>query len=479
MRRVKIVCTIGPASSSPDAIEQLIDAGMNVARLNFSHGDYDHHREAFETIRATAARMGQPVAILADLCGPKIRLGEIEEGGVEIQSGDSIVLTTDEIVGTPQRVGTNYEPLPRDVKPGDAIFVDDGLLELEVLESEGRDVHCKIRAGGKLRSRKGLNIPRAGLSTPALTEKDKADITFCRGIGVDFFALSFVRRPEDVTAAKERAGDIPVIAKIEKPDAIDHLEAIAEIADGLMVARGDLGVEVGFEKVPMLQKRMIRVMNRRAKPVITATQMLESMINNPQPTRAEVSDVANAVLDGTDAVMLSAESAVGRYPRRTVEMMSRIVREVEGSATSDETILPATHQTDPDFRNAVAHAAARAAIDLDLATVAVFTRTGRTARYLSAYRPHSLVIAFCYDDQTRRRLALQWGIRSVLCEKVNDGQTAARLAERRLKDAGIVEPGDKIAVVIGPSGQPFTTSTLRLWRVGADPDPETGASSGE
>ena len=308
MRKVKIVCTLGPATAGVPRLLELIEAGMDVARLNFSHGDTETHRKTYDELRAAARQAGRPITLFADLCGPKIRVGRMTNGQVPLEKGKSICLTAADVLGTSERVSHTYLPLARDVKPGDPILLDDGLLQLRVESIKGDDVVCRVVDGGVLKDHKGMNLPGSALSVPALTEKDKNDIVFGRELGVDWFALSFVRTPQDVKEAKELAGGIPIIAKIEKPEAVGRLDEILDVADAVMVARGDLGVEAGNEKVPLIQKRILRDIKLRAKPAITATQMLDSMIKNPRPTRAEVSDVANAVLDGTDAVMLSAET---------------------------------------------------------------------------------------------------------------------------------------------------------------------------
>lgn len=466
MRHAKIVCTIGPACEGIDNLCRLIDAGMDVARLNFSHSDHSYHEKSFHDLRAASEKVGKPVAILADLSGPKIRLGDIENGKVEINEGDLITITTEELVGTASLVSTTYPDLPHDVEPGVSIFVDDGYLELVVEKIEGERVVCRVKTGGMLKSRKGLNIPHAGLRAPSLTEKDKLDLEFGKRLGVDYFALSFVRRPSDVLHAQELSGGIPVIAKIEKPEAISQLEEIADVCDGMMVARGDLGVEVGFEKVPLLQKRMIEAMNRRAKPVITATQMLESMVTNPRPTRAEVSDVANAVLDGTDAVMLSAESAVGKYPFAAVKTMARIIEEVETSAFRAGMIRPPIELIGPNFESAIAHSAARAAVDLNLKAVVVYSVSGRSIGLVSAYRPNAPIAAFSEDHAVLRRSALRWGVTPIFAPWVKGVDGVVQQSERALVENKLAEPGDRIAITFGmQDGGPVGTTVMKLWTI--------------
>ncbi|HEY5951321.1 MAG TPA: pyruvate kinase, partial [Kofleriaceae bacterium] len=337
MPRAKIVCTLGPASASPERIGELIDAGMNVARLNFSHGTHEDHAKMLQVVRAEADRRGKAVAVLLDLQGPKIRIGKFANGQIELKPGAPLIITTDtNVIGDEKRVSTTYAQLPLDVKPGDQLLLDDGYLSLAVTEVDHKEVKTVVVTGGVLKNNKGINLPGVEVSAPALSEKDRTDIGFALRYGVDYVALSFVRRPEDVIEAKRLLTvdqvSIPVISKIEKPQALDRLIEIIEVTDGIMVARGDLGVEIGPEKVPLIQKRVIEATNRRGKVVITATQMLESMIENPWPTRAEASDVANAVLDGTDAIMLSAETASGKYPLQAVRTMGDIAREIESSA---------------------------------------------------------------------------------------------------------------------------------------------------
>jgi pyruvate kinase len=467
VKRAKIVATIGPASADPAVVRGLIDAGMNVARLNLSHGDREHHRATFATVRAEAERAGAAVAILADLAGPKIRVGRMAGGRADLVPGARLAITTDEVLGTADRISTTYQALAGDVRPGDPILLDDGLLRLEVEEVRGREVVTRVVVGGALKDRKGMNLPGTPLSTPALTDKDRSDLEFALGVGVDYVALSFVRRPDDVLAAKQLAGDVPVIAKIEKPEAIEHREAIADAADGLMVARGDLGVEAGFDKVPLMQKQLIRDAAARGKPVIVATQMLESMIGSPVPTRAEVSDVANAVLDGADALMLSGETAVGAYPVEAVRRMASVIAEVEASELYR--LQPEPLRIDEySFDNAIARAAAKAARELELKVVAVYTESGHSAALVSAYRPEALILGMSRNAASLRRLALRWGVVPVAIDHwITDVQEGLRLVEQTLVERGMAGPGDDIAVTFGMleiSG-PGRTNVLTLWRV--------------
>ncbi len=467
MKKVKIVATIGPASSDPTIIRGLIAAGMNVARFNFSHGDHDLHRVNFETVRRESERAGVAVAVLADLSGPKIRVGTMDNGGVLLEEGALLTVTTEDVVGTPGLISTNYNRLAEDVRVGDPILLDDGLIRLEVESTGGGEVRCLVRVGGMLKDHKGMNLPGTPLSTPAVTDRDRRDLEFARDLGVDYFALSFVRRPEDVLEAQALAGDVPVIAKIEKPEAIEQREAIADAAGGLMVARGDLGVEAGFDKVPLMQKQLIRDGAARGKPVIVATQMLESMISSPVPTRAEVSDVANAVLDGADALMLSGETAVGAYPVESVRRMAAVIEEVESSELFR--LQPEPLKIDEySFDNAIARAAAKATRDLGLKALAVYTESGHSAALVSAYRPSASILGLSRHDRSLRRMALMWGVHPVGIDHwITDVQEGLAVVEETVTRHGFARPGDDIAVTFGMleiSG-PGRTNVLTLWRV--------------
>ncbi len=466
-QRVKIVATLGPASANPETIAAMIAAGADVFRLNFSHGTHEGHARAYEAVRSQAQRAGTHTAILADMCGPKIRIGEVAGGGVEIRNGDAIELTTDEIVGDARRVTTSYKPLPSDVRRGDRILLDDGLLELEVAEIAGHVVRCRVIVGGALKSHKGMNLPGAPLSTPALTDKDRADLAFARSLGVDYTALSFVRSAADVREAAALAGDIPVIAKIEKPEAIRELAAIIAAAGGVMVARGDLGVEAGAEQVPLLQKKIVHDAVGANRPVIVATQMLDSMIHNPRPTRAEVSDVANAVLDGADALMLSGETASGAYPVEAVREMAAIIEEVEKSALFEA--MPHPVRIDEySFSNAIARAAVTAAAELKLKALAVYSETGHSAALVSACRPRGVeIVGLSRHEGVLRRLNLRWGVRPVHAGWVEGVQGVVDQAERILLDRGYAVAGDDVAITFGMqvASGPGRTDVLKLWRV--------------
>ncbi len=467
MRRAKIVCTLGPATNQSDAVVRLAEIGMDCARLNFSHGTHDTHAQTCAQVRAAASKVGRPLAVLADLCGPKMRTGKFKEGAVELVVGAPFILSTDAIEGDSTRVSVSYASLPTEVRSGDFILLDDGLLRLRVDHVEGNNVHCIVDVGGTLSNNKGINIPGAKLSTPALTDKDKTDLAFAVStLKVDYLALSFVRTADDVREAQALAQGTPVIAKIEKPEAIDNLEAILDAADGVMIARGDLGVEVGSEKVPMMQKRIIREANKRSKVVITATQMLDSMMRNPRPTRAEAADVANAILDGTDAVMLSGETASGRYPMEAVAMMSAIIQDVEAS---QEHAL-ARRDEDPrlikdwGFATAAAQGAALLCSVLPLKAVVDFTHNGRSAMILSKYRPKSPIVAITSDACVANRLALQWGTMPHLEVPPEDLTEALRLSTSLLARERLCYPGDAFAMVIGwPLSGP--TNMVKLHRM--------------
>ncbi len=467
MRKVKIVCTMGPSTAGVERLCELMRAGMDVARLNFSHGDHEAHRKMYADIRAAAAKVGKPIAVLGDLSGPKIRVDKVENGGVELVKGQPITLTTEKLLGTAQRVSHSYAPLARDVRVGDPILLDDGLLQLKVESIQGEEVRCVVVDGGTLKDKKGMNLPGTPLSTAALTEKDKADIVFGRELGVDYFALSFVRNPEDMLEAKRYAKDTPIIAKIEKPEAVAKLEAILDVSDGVMVARGDLGVEAGHEKVPVIQKRILRSVMPRAIPAITATQMLDSMIQNPRPTRAEVSDVANAVLDGTDAVMLSGETSVGKYPVEAVKTLAAVIEEVEASSFQNKAIADRDHVKSLTYSHAIADAASEVAERMGLAAIASYTESGFSASLLSAHRPNAAVAAFSQHERVLNRLALYWGVRPLHGAWVTGIKGVIDQAEKSLLENNLVKPGDDIAVTFGIviDQERFQTNMLKLWKV--------------
>jgi pyruvate kinase len=470
MRRAKIVCTLGPASREPTFIGNLIDEGMDVARINFSHGDPEDHKAVIAAVRAEADKRGRPVAVLQDLQGPKIRVGRFVTGSTELEPGADFTLTTRDVPGTDTIASTTYAGLPGDVKPGDVLLLDDGLLSLEVIEKSDTDVETRVLIGGTLKNNKGINLPGVKVSAPALTEKDRRDLALGMQIGVDFVALSFVRSPDDideaVALAKRFDGKrVPIIAKIEKPEAIERLEEIIDRADGIMVARGDLGVEMGAEKVPLIQKRAIELTNAKGKVVITATQMLESMISNPRPTRAEASDVANAVLDGSDALMLSGETASGKYPLLAVRTMSRIIEEIEDSARFKSRFDAATL----DFAtsaNAVAKAAVVAARQMGATAIACVTESGGVARLVSEYRPEARLVAFSSQEDVYRRLALYWGVEPVKAVQSASFDLLLGDIEKRLLYGKFVKAGDLVVVVVAvPIGAGHSANTLHIHKI--------------
>ncbi|WP_428266393.1 pyruvate kinase [Haliangium sp.] len=470
MRRAKIVCTLGPASSTPERIGELIDAGMNVARLNFSHGNHQSHGQLLQVIRTEAERRAKPVAVLLDLQGPKIRVGRFEHGSVELEKGQEFTITTDtSAVGDNRRVSTTYTGLPGDVRVGDQILLDDGYLSLAVTDIHDHEVKTVVVTGGTLKNNKGINLPHVEVSAPALSDKDRADLAFGLRMGVDYIALSFVRTPECVREARHLATAddtrIPIIAKIEKPQALDRLEAIVDAADGIMVARGDLGVELGPEKVPLVQKHLIDLTNTKGKVVITATQMLESMIHNPRPTRAEASDVANAVLDGTDALMLSGETAAGMHPIEAVRTMSRIITEVEQSDYYRRN-LERPEIDMPVSANAIAHGATMAARSLGAKAIVAFTESGGSARLLSQYRPEATLIALTTHEPTFRRLGLCWGVIPVLVAPAVTINEVIESAEAVLRERNLVGSGDHVVITGAmPVGAGETTNMLKIHRM--------------
>jgi pyruvate kinase len=468
-RRTKIVATIGPASSSPEMIEKLIDAGMNVARLNFSHGVRADHEARVNMIREIAARKGVTVGILQDVQGPKIRTGKFKEKSIMLVNGAKFIITSDEIEGDKNRVSTTYKGLPDDVRPGLELLLDDGNLSLRVDKVVGRDIHTTVLIGGTLSDNKGINIPGADLSVPALTEKDLEDMQIGTELGVDWVAISFVRTRDDLLLARHymtRYGSrAKLMAKIEKPSAVERFDDILAEADGIMVARGDLGVELPTEQVPVIQKRLIRACMAAGKPVITATQMLESMRENPRPTRAEATDVANAIFDGTDAVMLSAESASGKYPIESVQMMDKIARVTE--ASEEYAKLIAGHaQPEHTTQDAVALAACDVADTLGTAAIVCFTATGSTVWRVSRNRPSSMIAAFTPSERVKNQLALAWGVEARFTGDPADTDDMVRIAIKECKAAKLAEVGDKIVMVAGvPFGMHGTTNLIRVERV--------------
>jgi pyruvate kinase len=474
-RRCKIVCTIGPASRSPEVIGHLMEEGMDVVRLNFSHGAAADHRAVVAAVRDQASKRGRAVALLQDLQGPKIRVGKITPGTV-LEAGSEFVLTTEEIVGNASRASITYEGLPDDARPGNLLLLDDGLLQLEVLEIQGREVICRVLVGGPLSNNKGVNLPGVKVSTPSMSEKDHADLVVGQELGVDLLALSFVRSPSDIHAARAAIAaaraNIPgassrpptlIIAKIEKPEAVACLEEIIDAADGIMVARGDLGVELGPEKVPLVQKAAIELANARAKLVITATQMLESMTTNARPTRAEASDVANAVLDATDAVMLSGETASGRYPLLAVRTMDRIIREVEQSDRYHKQMRMLDWPMIRVMSNAVAHAAVVASRLVEAPAIVAISDSGGAARLLSEYRSEALVIGMTRSREVYGQLAAYWGVLPMMSPEVETESELISETLRLLRERGIVKPGQLVIITMAiPFRSGRSTNTMQI-----------------
>ena len=474
LRRTKIVATVGPACDSEAMLLALMEAGTDVFRLNFSHGEHKDKAEVIRRIRKMSKRRKQAVAILGDLQGPKIRTGNLRDGSMELVKAKEVILTTREMEGHDNLIPTLYQDLPKDVAPGDRILLDDGLLELSVVETIGTtDVRCRVEVGGTLKSRKGINLPGVSISTQAFTDKDREDLEFCLREGVDYVALSFVRKAADVLGLKNllysKGADLPIIAKIEKPEAVSDFDAILEAADGIMVARGDLGVEMSPEKVPLIQKQIIRKCNKAGKPVITATQMLESMINNPRPTRAETSDVANAILDGTDAVMLSAETASGNYPVQAVALMVRVAQDVEGDPTLRDQVYHPINEVLGYRRlpEAIGQAACRVAETIGAGAILAFTQTGSTAAMVAKYRPNIPIYAVTPSQSVRRRLALYAGVRSIRVDIEGDTEAQIRSVEAAVLSSGVLQGGDVAVITMGsPVSAPGTTNLLKVHRLG-------------
>ncbi|MDO7881992.1 pyruvate kinase [Salinibacterium soli] len=468
MRRAKIVATLGPATSSYENIRAIIDAGVDVARMNLSHGSYAVHEEVYANVRKAADDSGRAVAVMVDLQGPKIRLGKFENGPHELAVGDIFKITTEDILGTKEIVGTTFKGLPQDVAPGDFLLIDDGKVKVRVVETDGVVVTTEVIVAGPVSNNKGINLPGVAVNVPALSEKDEDDLRWGLKLGADLIALSFVRNADDVTRVHEIMAEegrrVPVIAKIEKPQAVDHLEGIIDAFDAIMVARGDLGVELPLEAVPIVQKRTVELARRMAKPVIVATQMLESMIGSPVPTRAETSDVANAILDGADAVMLSGETSVGEYPVITVQTMARIVASTEDHGL--ERIPPLG--TKPRTQGgAITLAAAEVADFVDAKYVCVFTESGDSARRMSRLRFRIPMKAFTPDEAIRRRMALIWGIESFIVDRVTHTDEMYAQVDSVLLEQGLAEIGDKVVVISGsPPGIPGSTNDLRVHVVG-------------
>ncbi|GGS37736.1 pyruvate kinase [Actinokineospora fastidiosa] len=461
---------MGPATGTPERVAELVAAGMDVARMNFSHGSHGDHKQIYDLVRRAADDSGRAVGILADLQGPKIRLGTFANGPVEWRTGDVVRITVEDVAGTHDRVSTTYKGLAHDAKPGDRLLVDDGKVGLTVLSVEGPDVVCEVTEGGPVSNNKGLSLPGMDVSVPALSDKDIEDLEFALHLGVDFIALSFVRSPADIDLVHQvmdrvGRGRLPVIAKLEKPEAVANLEAIVLAFDGVMVARGDLGVELPLEQVPLVQKRAIQIARENAKPVIVATQMLDSMISNSRPTRAEASDVANAVLDGADAVMLSGETSVGRYPIETVRTMSRIVEAVE----SETLAVPPLSHVPRTKRGVISYAARDIGERLNAKALVAFTQSGDTVRRLARLHTHLPLLAFTPEPSVRSQLSLTWGTETFLVPQVDSTDAMVRQVDTSMLSIGRYQPGDVVVVVAGsPPGTVGSTNLIRVHRLGED-----------
>ena len=468
MRRAKIVCTMGPAVESVEKVSELIRAGMNVARLNLSHGGYEEHQNRLDLVRAEAARIKQPVAIMVDLQGPKIRLGRFENGPHELMRGDIFTITTDDITGDKSRVSTTYKGLPGDCKAGDLILIDDGKVTVQVIEVKGSDVITKVIEPGFVSNNKGINLPGVAVSVPAMSEKDIEDLRWGLKAGADFIALSFVRSAKDIDdvykVMDEVGHRIPVIAKIEKPQAVDNLEEIVLAFDGIMVARGDLGVEMPIEDIPLVQKRCITLARENAKPVIVATQMLDSMINNSRPTRAEATDCANAVLDGADALMLSGETSVGAFAIEAVSTMARIIEKTEKEALD---LIPALQHNPKTKGGAITKAATEVGLTIGAQVLAAFTKSGDSARRMSRLRSPIPILALTPDTATYNQMALTWGVEPLLTPLVTTTDQMVKQVDTILIESKRVAVGELIMIVAGsPPGIPGSTNAMRVHKVG-------------
>jgi pyruvate kinase len=468
-RRTKIVCTIGPATASPDRIRELVQAGMDVARLNFSHGDRDDHKRVYDMVRQAADSEGHAVGILADLQGPKIRLGRFAGGLVDWRTGEEVRITVDDVAGTHDRVSTTYAGLALDARPDDRLLVDDGKVGLRVVKIEGADVVCRVTEGGPVSDNKGLSLPGMNVSVPAMSEKDCADLEFALDLRVDVVALSFVRSPADIDLVHKimdsRGARLPVVAKLEKPEGVDNLEAIVLAFDGLMVARGDLGVELPLEHVPLVQKRAIQIARENAKPVIVATQMLDSMITNSRPTRAEASDVANAVLDGADALMLSGETSVGRYPIKSVRTMAQIIEAAEDGPVN----VPPLNHVPRTKRGVLSYAARDIGERLSARALVAFTQSGDTVRRLARLHTRLPLLAFTPTPEVRSQLAMSWGVETFLVDFVQSTDAMVRQVDHAILSIDRFQRGDLVVIVAGsPPGTVGSTNLIRVHRLGEE-----------
>jgi pyruvate kinase len=464
--KTKIVCTIGPASESPQVLEAMVRAGMNVARLNFSHGTHEEHLKKIEALRGISERLKQPVSILQDLAGPKIRVGKVKEGGVELRRGETFFLTNREVLGDATGVSVSYPSLPDEVKPGDTILLADGTIELQVLNSGGQDVQCRVTVGGSLTSHKGINFPTRTIRASAFTEKDREDLLFGIRNGVDLIGLSYVKDAGDIetvkNALKKSSADIPIIAKIERKESLEHIDDILSVADGIMVARGDLGVETPLERIPLVQKMLIRKANALGKPVITATQMLRSMVDHTRPTRAEVTDIVNAVYDGTDAIMLSEESAIGQFPVEAVQTMAKVALAAEEEFPFDQ-FLKKDSEGGQDLPQSISYVASLLAERVGAVAIITPTESGSTARWVSRLRPRQPILALSRHPSTVKRLNLSWGVQPFLVPGWKDTDEMLEGSKRMPRELGLASAGDRIVIIAGvPIGIRGTTNLIKV-----------------
>ena len=473
MRRTKIVATLGPASESTETVRELVQAGMDVARINFSHGAHEEQSRRIQLVRQISAEENRTVAIIADLQGPKLRIGDIAAGQVTLREGAFITLTSRSVPGNEDEIHLPHPELIASLKAGDSMLLDDGVLELQVIDADGQNVNCQIIAGGVLLPHKGVSVPHAALDVPAITEKDRRDLAFALQQGIDYIAMSFVRRAGDIQQLRrlieEQGKETPILAKIEKPEAVDNIETILEEADGVMIARGDLGVEMPPEEVPLQQKRIIQLARRVAKPVITATQMLESMIHNPRPTRAEASDVANAILDGTDAIMLSGETAIGSYPVKALQMMVRIASATEPALPYGEHVAQADVTPAVSITDAITQATTEIAYELGAKAIVPSTMSGYTAKMVSRHRPCTPILVVTPWTRIRRQLALVWGVQSVPVDEYRNTDEMIAIAEKAVVEIGLAEPGDAVVITAGvPMSGTGKTNMLKIHVIGSE-----------
>ncbi len=468
IRKTKIICTLGPASETEEVIRELMLAGMNVARLNFSHGTYDEQRGKIDLVKKVRAELGLPVALLLDTKGPEIRTRDVEGGRIELKKGQSFILTTEDILGSERKVSITYQDLVKDVEPGDAILIDDGLIELKVNQVTEKDIICTVKNGGVVSNKKGINVPGVNLNMPFVSQKDYEDILFGIEEGFDFIAASFTRSPEDILEIRKILDEknchhIKIIAKIENLQGVERIDEIMRVSDGIMIARGDMGVEIPLEEVPGIQKKLIQKSFETGKPVITATQMLDSMMKNPRPTRAETTDVANAIYQGTSAIMLSGETASGQYPVEALKTMVRIAIRTEEDIDYDARFKHRTIKDNPDITNAVSHATCTTAVDLQAAAIITVTKSGRTVGMVSKYRPGCTIIGCCMDDYVCRQLNLSWGVQPILLEKEDNAEELFLHAVEAAERAGLVSIGALTVLTAGvPLGITGTTNLIKV-----------------